>query len=107
MNKLLLLIFIGSLSSFVFAGDCVVGSTIIEIRNTGSNQDKFEVVTSGGTGPCVGKTIMFPADAAPNRDIFTRAYSAALTAFSTGAKVRIYNYHDDSCLKASYITLKK
>ena len=100
----LLLLFSASAS----AGWIVRGGTISLVTNTGSNQAKFGVKTTGGTGPCAeAGYITFPFDAATNERIHTRAYSAALTAFTTGVKVNIHNYENDACDRAVFIELTK
>ena len=91
----------------VFSGDLIVNGEIIEIRNTGSNLALFEIVVTGGEGVCNNKVIAFPASVAPTKEAYNRAYASALTAFTTGANIRVHNYIDDSCKKASYISLRK
>jgi hypothetical protein len=77
------------------------------IANTNSNQEKFNIWVSGGTGPCVNRQIVFPRSAAASAEIYNRAYSAALTAFASGSKISIYDYDGASCSNAAYIKLQK
>jgi len=87
--------------------DLVLDAVVTSVANTSSNEDKFTVWVSGGTGVCANTQISFPKSKAGSAEVFDRAYSAALTAFVSGTKVRIYNYTDDSCYGASYIRLTK
>ena len=108
MKRLKLLGFFLLLAGTAHAGYLVQGATITEVANTGSNQAKFTIRTTGGTGPCVGSTyIFFPASAAVDESSFSRAYAAALIALTTGMKVDILNYSSDSCDGAAFIGVKK
>ncbi|ABU70935.1 DUF5992 family protein [Vibrio campbellii] len=94
-------------STSALSGDIVNNGVITEVRNTGSNVDMFEIVVSNGTGPCSGKTIKFPRSDAVTKEVHDRAFSTALTAFASGSKVRVYNYRDDTCNHAVYISIRK
>lgn len=101
---ILLLIFSGSAS----AGELIKDTEIVMIGNTANGQDDFFIQTQGGTGPCAGTPIVFPASAAPSKEYHARAYSLALAAFSMGnTKVRVYNFTNDFCSAASYIEMAK
>ncbi len=101
------------LSLNVVAGTYVaLDSNITEVINTNGNSAAFSVKVSGGTGPCAGKAITFPAAAAGDysngrSEMHNRAYSAALTALTTGMKVDIHNYVNGDCLNAVFIRVKK
>ena len=106
--------FISFQANFVVAENYLVSdSEIIEVFNTGGNNSSFGVVTSGGSGPCIGKNIFFPITSAGDHlngvsNIHSRAYATALTALSTGMNVDIYNYQDESnCNGAAFIKIKK
>lgn len=91
-----------------FAGELALDSTVLKVRNTSNNSDTFEVVLDKNVKNCFGNVIAFPSSAAPNKETHARAYASALTALTTGLKVRIYAYADaDECKKASYIELTK
>ncbi|AQS38160.1 hypothetical protein Sps_03013 [Shewanella psychrophila] len=49
------------LSSYAVSGELVRGATITEIASSAANQDVFYLRISGGTGPCAGKSLLFPA----------------------------------------------
>ena len=93
------------------AGYIVTDGEITQLYNTESNTKSFGMRVVGSGGDCEGKDIFFPlshAGASGNDvDLHNRAYSTALTALSTGMKVDIYNYADDSCVYASFIRIKK
>ncbi|OZG72362.1 hypothetical protein BTA51_16665 [Hahella sp. CCB-MM4] len=90
---------------FANAGDLATGSKIASITNTNSNSNAFVIRVEGGTGPCVGKSIVFPLSIAGSQSIFDKAYAAALAAFAGGFSIRVHNYSDDSCNQAAYIEL--
>lgn len=107
MKKWMLGALLALSTSAAFAGQLVQSAKIVEVRNTAGNNDVFEVVLGGGAGPCAGKLVQFPRSAAGNAEIHERAFAMALTALTTDATVRIHNYVDDTCSKASYITIRK
>ncbi len=86
----------------------VSNGSVSNIGNTDSNTPSFSVLVTGGTtNVCQGAWIRFPLDGA-DPDKLKRAYAAALTAFSTGAKVTIYTYLNVvDCRNAGYIELSK
>ena len=95
-------------SSFANAGDLLNSATITSITNVGANQDRFVVYFTGGTGVCSdNKFIKFPMDAAVSKEAHARAFSLAMTALTTGMKVRFHNYENNSCDRASYIQISK
>ena len=89
-----------------FSGDILNSASISEVRNTSGNKDIFEIIVKGGCGLCANKTIQFPRSAAGSKEIHDRAFSMALTAFTTGSKVRVHNYVNNDCRNASYITIR-
>ncbi|MEZ8822894.1 DUF5992 family protein [Vibrio amylolyticus] len=104
-SLLLLSVFaFGSIASGTYI---VKNATISSIANTSSNVDRFIIWIEGGNGVCVGKAITFPRSATTSAEVHQRAYSAALTAFTTGSKIDIHNYHGEDCTNASYIRLVK
>ena len=97
-----------SLSVNSFAIILIKDAEITMVANTASNEDKFVINTTGGSGVC-DQAIVFPADAT-SPAIYERAFAIALTAFSTGQKVTINTYEDEAenvCLRATYIKLVK
>lgn len=105
-NKILLLSLLCASSSF--AGTYVAEQvTITKIANSDANQDTFMLWLSDGSGTCANAYVKFPVADAGNADIHKRAYSTALAAFTTGLKVSVYNYHDTTCMRASYIEVHK
>ena len=95
------------LSNFALASGAFIaeGSTIESIANTSSNTDSFSISVKGGTGVCGNTTILFPRNATTSSEVHRRAYSTALTAFSMGAKVKVYNYIGSDCQNAAYIQI--
>lgn len=88
-----------------YGGQLLNGANIITLTNVSSNKDQFAIKTSGGSGICAGKAILFPSWKAVSEKAHSRAYSAALTALTTGLKVKIHNYENDSCTEATFIRL--
>ncbi len=109
--KKCLFVFLAFYAGYVVAEPTVIadGSTIYEIGNSTGNDKNFFVKVSGGTTSC--NVIAFPLASAGlagnDEGVLNRAYSAALTAFTTGSKVVITNYDDNSCNGASKIKLTK
>jgi hypothetical protein len=87
------------------AGSLVADATITRTLNTSGNQALFAIEVSGGTGPCANTVIYFPVSAAVDVDTHKRAYSAALLALATGMKISVWNYNDNSCAGAAYISV--
>ncbi|WP_144407661.1 DUF5992 family protein [Gynuella sunshinyii] len=94
-------------STTCFAGYVVTDGIITKVANSEANNDRFVVSVSGGSGPCANQNISFPKGKAGSPEIFTRAFSMALTGLSTGMKVRIHNYESDDCFNAAWIELSK
>lgn len=95
-----------SSASTALAGDLVIGGTIKAVTNTSSNQSNFAVQVAGGSpNNCATGWINFPLSAGADADTLKRAFAIALTAMTTGMKVRIHNYHGSDCNNASYIEL--
>ena len=91
----------------LFAGTLAVG-TVVRISNISFDQDQFAVWIAG-TGPCAtadgSMLILFPVSAAKNADSLKRAYANALTAYSLGKPVFVYNYVNSSCAAATFIEI--
>ncbi|KID57772.1 hypothetical protein JF50_09975 [Pseudoalteromonas luteoviolacea] len=87
------------------SGELVRGAKITEIANTGANKDNFYVKVSGGTGPCANGQIEFFANTAPSSSSYDQAFSIALSAAMSKATVRIYNYDNDTCHGAQFISI--
>jgi Family of unknown function (DUF5992) len=106
MNKHLLLATLCLASSTVIAGELVRDATIVEVTNTAYGGAEFAVRLSGGTGVCVGTPfIVFPEAKASSATSHKQAIANSLLAFSTGKKVRIHNFQDDSCNGANFISI--
>ena len=107
-KKIFLLLLALGLSKNIYAeGYVVQNATVIEVTNTGGNQQNFVVHTTGGTGSCINGNVTFPLAYAADSQAHQRAYAAALLAFSTGAKVSIYNYVSNACDQVAFIDLSK
>ncbi len=106
MIKPLLLAILCLPSSTVIAGELVRDATIIEVANTSYGGADFAVRVSGGTGVCAGTPfIVFPEAKASSTTSNKQAIATSLLAFSTGKKVRIHNFQDDSCTGANFIAI--
>lgn len=87
-----------------FAGDLVVGGTVVKVTNTSNNASVFAIQVSGGTSnSCTGGWVTFSLAAAADADAHKRAYAAALLALTTGLPVRVHNYQGNDCGTAAYI----
>ncbi|PCH61095.1 MAG: hypothetical protein COC04_06415 [Gammaproteobacteria bacterium] len=82
-------------------------------NNTGNGENFFVKVT-GGSGVCVGTgrtLVVFPLHnsgvSGGDKDLHNRAFSLALTAYTTGDTVEIGSYHGADCTAASRIKLVK
>jgi len=107
MKKVILGLGLVLLANVSFAIDYVLfDATVTEIVATGSS-DEFAVVHSGGTGTCASTALVFKASEAPSADAFNRLYATALTAITTGMKIRVGNYVGSSCSSVDYIKLYK
>jgi len=95
-------------STTAFANYLVTDGTVVGVANTSSNQANFGVLVTGGSGNlCDGVYIEFPEADAANKEAHARAYATALAALTTGLPVRIYNYVDSTCSRASYIEIRR
>ena len=81
-------------------------STIVSVANVFGGEDDFIVQATGGTGSCLDQTITFKRATVLNDAIHSRSFAAALTAFTSGAKVNIWS-KDGLCDGANHIQLKK
>ena len=107
MTKYLILIAF-FISGHVSAGTYIVtNAEITKISSTSGNLDEFVVWTTGGSGPCKDSAIKFTLVDSGSPEVFEKAYSMALAAFAAGFKVGIHNYHNESCIQASYIHISK
>jgi hypothetical protein len=93
------------LTSAANAGYLAVDATITRIESTTGNQQSFVLTIQGGSGPCTGTFAVFPVSASPDADTHKRSYAAAMMAFAMGMRVSIFNYANDSCSGASYISI--
>lgn len=108
MNKLIIFVLCVFAASANGVGTYIVrDATITSIANTNGNKDNFTIWVEGGSGVCANKSITFPRTATGSSEIFSRAYSTALTAFASGHKVLVHNYTGESCHDAAYIRVTK
>ena len=88
------------------AGQLITNATILEVANTNNNGPDFAIRMEGGSGVCASSTwISFPENKKQSDDSYKQAFSIALTALTTGKKVRIHNFEDDSCSGANFISI--
>ncbi|XOV77528.1 MAG: DUF5992 family protein [Aestuariibacter sp.] len=98
------------ISSQVSAGELVSGATIVDMGNTNNNSPDFALFLKGGIGTCSTSgvyKIVFPEIKFQSQSSksFDHAFSMAMMGLATGKKVRIYNFEDDSCLGANFISV--
>lgn len=106
MNRVLTVLFFSiAFEGLAYAGDLVSGATIVAVNNVSSNKDQFGIQIQGGEGVCANQGILFPSWKALDEGAYQRAYSAALTALTTGMKVKVHNYESDHCHAATQIRL--
>jgi Family of unknown function (DUF5992) len=97
-------LFIGS--NGCSAGELVRDATVTEVANSFGGGAEFTVKAVGGTGVCAGAAwIVFPEAKAKSANTHKQAIATALLAFSSGKKVRIHNFEDDSCVGANFISI--
>ncbi len=108
MKKILILIFIVFSQNALSGTYLISDAKIIRISSTSSNLDEFMIWTTGGSGPCPGNEgIKFTLVDSGSPEVFNKAYSMALAAFAGDFVVRVHNYHDSTCNRASYIDIKR
>ncbi len=83
----------------------VRGAKVVNVQNTSSNGENFAIVVQGGTGPCAGKVIIFPASGVSNKGAYDRAYNAALTALSANVNADVYDYSGSSCSNGGQLSI--
>jgi hypothetical protein len=106
MTKLLLAAILCVASSPSFAGELIRDATIVEVANNYSGGAEFAIRLSGGVGVCTSATwIVFPEAKASSTTSNKQAIATSLLALTTGKKVRVHNYQDDSCAGANFISI--
>ena len=105
MKKIFTILFLSLISFYGVAGDLIVDAKITKVGSTNNNSNVFFVTTEGGTGPCVGLTIDFPAAVAQSPEAFSREFSLAIAAFTANKRVRIYSYDGNDCKQANFIAM--
>jgi len=89
-----------------YAGELIQGATVVEVANTYNNGADFAIKVEGGTGVCsTASYIVFPESKQQSADSNKQAFSIALTALTTGRKVRIHNFEDNACDGANFISI--
>jgi hypothetical protein len=106
MKAILLVCFL-LLPSIAYSGELVQNAKIVEVANTFNNAKQFYIVVKGGVGACANKRIVFPLSRTQSAESYQRAFSLALTAFSTGSKVRVFSYESEvnHCSTANFISV--
>ena len=100
------------LATDAYSGELVRDAYVTEVANTNNNGADFAIILTGGTGVCTGServVITFPKSkfSGQSPGSYNQAFAIALTAFSTGAKVRAHNFEDNSCHGANFISVSK
>lgn len=86
----------------------VQNGNVVTVQNTSGNGDNFAIFVTGGTGPCNGTFIIFPASAVTNRTIYEHGYQSALTALTnTKLKVTVFDYSGSSCSNGGQLVLDR
>jgi len=97
----------------LFAAEIIRDAEVIEIANTKNNTQDFAIFIQGGTWTTTSSTcaitapITFPESKSQSEASHQQAFSIALTALTTGKKVRIHNFEDDSCHGANFISISR
>ncbi len=110
-----LLLILSVISIGANATQIVVEAKVTGIENTSHGTNEFVVWTTGGSGVCANRHVRFyrsKADAsagnnADGAELHKRAYSMALTAFSTGDKVNIGAIGGTTCDDAVWFKIHK
>ncbi|MGH1487639.1 MAG: DUF5992 family protein [Cellvibrionaceae bacterium] len=109
MKNLYLLLTFLALSISTSADNLASGVKITMIGNTPDGSKSFFIRTSGGSGPCTnGTVIVFPLSLSQDEATHNRAFSLALTAYTTGStkvKISTFTNGDSNCRRAAYIDL--
>lgn len=106
-TALAILITLYSNTLLATAGYIVKDATISSVANTFGTGDNFIVNAAGGsTNKCLGVNIWFKLETVSFQTIHARAYSTALTAYTSGSKVNIWS-NDGTCEGAYHIQVKK
>lgn len=89
--------------------DMLASSISPQFNSPANSPDRFSVKVNGGSvGICHGPWIVFEKSYfANNPEAYQRAFSVALTAYTTGTKVKIHNLNSDSCNGATSIQIIK
>ncbi|MCX4030493.1 hypothetical protein H0A36_26225 [Endozoicomonas sp. SM1973] len=106
--KIFQLFFIMLSVNIAIADPLVTNAKITGIGNTPDGTESFFVTTSGGTGPCATGVIVFP-ESISSQSKFNRAYSTALTAYTTGnerVNIETLTAGETNCRMASFIYLR-
>ncbi len=89
-----------------YAGELVRDAIVVEVANTYNNGADFAVRLEGGTGICSAAIwIVFPESKKQSVDSYQQAFAIALSALTTGTRVRVHNFEDDSCDGANFISI--
>jgi len=113
MKNYLIIIISIILSFNSTAGELVRDAEVIEVSNTNNNGPDFSIRINGGVWTTTSSTcslttgIIFPESKSQSSDSHKQAFSIALTALTTGKKVRIHNFEDDTCTGANFISISK
>jgi len=91
------------LSFYSGAGELVRDAVITEVASSSGNKDVFYVKLKGGTGPCAGGSVLFPANKSQSEQSYNQAFSIALAVAMSGKKIRIHNYSNNDCHGANFI----
>ena len=108
MIKKLFVIALKTTSLATHSGELIRDATVIEVSNTYYNGPDFMIILKGGTGTCLSATrtmITFPESKKQSDESYKQSFAIALSALSTGMKVRVHNFESDSCLGANFISI--
>ncbi|NQZ10438.1 MAG: hypothetical protein HRT35_25070 [Algicola sp.] len=110
MIKKLFFIALMTTSLATHSAELIRDATVIEVFNTNTNGADFGIVLEGGTGRCVSPTrtvITFPETKKQSDDSYKQSFAIALSALSTGMKVRVHNFEDNLCTGANFIAISR
>lgn len=89
------------------AGELISGATILSVASASNNQEQFTITILGGTGPCAGQNITFPVSTSPSEMTWSTVFALAGSALKNGHTIKVYNYVNDDCSKATFLQVFK
>ena len=105
MKNLLLVLGLSFISLNAAAGEIAKDAIITKLGNSSDGSADFYIRITGGTGVCANSLIKFPESKQASEASNNQAFSLALTAMTTGKKIRLANFQDNNCHGANFIEM--